>query len=397
MEASIMEVERVTDTIHKLTFSLYDDPDAFTVNMAASVGEDGILMVDAGWAPTADQVEKELRKLSDGRVKLIIVTHPHGDHYGGVGRFREQATVIAYKDAKDELEGRYYGLPALPGQACPTILLEDELSLCFNGEEIRIIPAPGHTHSDIVVYFVDSGVVCMGDLIFSDSYPGVDSSRGGDLEQYIESIAWLIDQFPPNVKLLAGHGRDYTMDDLREHYRMAVAVTALIKEGLAAGKNAQQMTQEGILGKWDERSIPDFTTETWIGQACDSLQGKARGSIAEPLSYTIVDAGVEAAIEQYHVLKDDHADAYNFGENELNMLGYQLLWREMIEEAIEIFKLNVQVYPQSENPYDSLGEAYMLCGEAALAIENYEIALALNPDMPSAMDALEKLKSADED
>ena len=388
-----MQVERVTDTIHKLSLSLFDDPNAVGVNLAASVGEDGILMVDTGWTPTAEQVARELRKLSDGNVKLIVITHPHGDHYGGMGHFRDQATVIAYKDAKDELEGRYFALPALPEQACPVILMEDKLSLCFNGEEIRILPAPGHTHSDIVVYFVDSGVVCMGDLIFSDGYPGVDLARGGNLDRYIESVGWLLDQFPPDVKLIAGHGRDYSMDDLREHHRMAVAVTALVKEGLAAGKTAEQMIQEGILGEWEERSTTNFTTETWLAQACDSLQGKARKSIADPLSYTILEKGIEAALDQYHALKDEQADSYSFAENELNMLGYQLMWREMMEEAIEIFKLNIQVYPQSANPYDSLGEAYMHRGDTALAIENYEKALSINPNMPSAVAALKDLKS----
>ncbi len=392
-----MQVERVTDTIYKLTLSLYDEPDALTVNLAASVGQDGILMVDAGWTQTAGQVEEALRELSDGNVKLIVVTHPHGDHYGGVGHFGEQATVIAHMNARDALAGRYFGLAPIPGSAMPTILMEDELFLCFNGEDIRIIPAPGHTHSDMVVYFVDSGVVCMGDLIFSDAYPGLDLGRGGDLERYVESIAWLIDQFPSDAKLIAGHGRDYTMDDLREHHRMAVATTELIKKGIAEGKNAQEMVQEGILAEWEERSNPNFTTEAWIVQACESLQGKAQKSIAEPLSYTIMEKGIEAAIEQYYILQDAQADAYNFGENELNMLGYQLLWREMFDAAIEVFKLNVHVYPQSANPYDSLGEAYMLGGDTARALENYEMALTLNPDMPSAIAALEKLKQVSED
>jgi cyclase len=342
-------------------------------------------------------VEQEVRNLGDGNVKLIVVTHPHGDHYGGVGHFREQATVIAFKMAKDELEGKYYGLAELPGQACPMILLEDELALCFNGENIRIIPALGHTHSDIVIYFVDSGVVCMGDLIFSDSYPGLDLMRGGDLERYIESIGWLLDEFPTDVKLIAGHGRDYTMDDLKAHYQMAVATTARIKESLAEGNSTQQMVEEGILSEWEEWSNPNFTTEAWIELACECLQGKQRKAIAEPLSYTIMEAGVDAAIKQYHALKDEQADEFDFGENILNMLGYQLLWRDMSEQAIEVFKLNVQVYPQSANPYDSLGEAYRHVGDTARAIENYEKALSLNPEMPSAVAALKEMKAASDD
>ena len=70
------------------------------------------------------------------------------------------------------------------------------------------------------------------------------------------------------------------------------------------------------------------------------------------------------------------------------MLGYQLLWRNMHEAAIKVFKLNTQAYPGAANPYDSLGEAYMAIGNEELAIEDYEKALSINPEMPSAIDAL---------
>lgn len=49
-------------------------------------------------------------------------------------------------------------------------------------------------------------------------------------------------------------------------------------------------------------------------------------------------------------------------------------------------------YPKSANAYDSLGEAYMLVGNTELAIENYEKALALNPDNKNAVENLKKLK-----
>ena len=77
----------------------------------------------------------------------------------------------------------------------------------------------------------------------------------------------------------------------------------------------------------------------------------------------------------------------------MNLLGYQLLWREMTEAAIEVHKLNTQVYPDSANPYDSLGEAYMANGDTELSIQSYEKALELNPDMPSAIEALKKLQA----
>lgn len=103
--------------------------------------------------------------------------------------------------------------------------------------------------------------------------------------------------------------------------------------------------------------------------------------------------GVEKAIERFHRMKDQYRTIYryNFSEQEINSLGYILLRDEKIEEAIEIFKLNVSEHPESWNAYDSLGEAYMNQGEKELAIKNFQKSLELNPDNENSKDRLKKL------
>lgn len=64
-----------------------------------------------------------------------------------------------------------------------------------------------------------------------------------------------------------------------------------------------------------------------------------------------------------------------------------------MKEAIEVFKLNVEAFPQSFNVYDSLGEAFAAAGEQELAVKNYEKSLELNPKSQSGIDALKKLKA----
>jgi cytochrome c-type biogenesis protein CcmH/NrfG len=65
----------------------------------------------------------------------------------------------------------------------------------------------------------------------------------------------------------------------------------------------------------------------------------------------------------------------------------------MLEEAIAILKLNVEIYPKVGNSYDSLGEAYMLKGNTALAIENYTRALELDPSNSNAVQKLKELRA----
>jgi tetratricopeptide (TPR) repeat protein len=110
-----------------------------------------------------------------------------------------------------------------------------------------------------------------------------------------------------------------------------------------------------------------------IKQALDPRQ-----SVAEALAVTIASSGMDAAVKQYHDLKASARASYNFDEDELNVLGYELIRARKFNEAIRILKMNVEAFPQSSNFYDSLGEAFMDDGDKAQAIANYEKSLQLN-------------------
>lgn len=80
------------------------------------------------------------------------------------------------------------------------------------------------------------------------------------------------------------------------------------------------------------------------------------------------------------------------GEFEMNKAGYGFLAQKKYKEAIEVFKLNVKLYPNSGNVFDSLGEAYMLAGDKKNAIGNYEKSIKLNPENTNGKNMLAKLK-----
>ncbi len=86
-----------------------------------------------------------------------------------------------------------------------------------------------------------------------------------------------------------------------------------------------------------------------------------------------------------------HLDAVALREVAVNRLGYRLLRQKKIEPALQIFLLNLRLYPESCNVYDSLGEAYMIKGDKELAIKNYAKSLVLNPKNTNAIEMLKKI------
>jgi FKBP-type peptidyl-prolyl cis-trans isomerase len=114
-------------------------------------------------------------------------------------------------------------------------------------------------------------------------------------------------------------------------------------------------------------------------------------SLTEVLSQTLEQKGMDAAVAQYHELRAKGAQDFYTSESDMNGWGYRLLLKQRLKEAVEVFKLNVAAYPQSANVYDSLAEAYLASGDRQLAIENYQKALELNPQLESAQKALKEL------
>jgi tetratricopeptide (TPR) repeat protein len=112
--------------------------------------------------------------------------------------------------------------------------------------------------------------------------------------------------------------------------------------------------------------------------------------VAEALLPIITEKGIESALQSYRTLKQ--SSDYYVSESQLNVLGYRLLGVKKVREAIEIFKLNAETYPQSANVYDSLGEAYMISGDKELAIRNYKRAVELNPQNTNAIEMLKNLR-----
>ncbi|HKS40954.1 MAG TPA: serine hydrolase [Blastocatellia bacterium] len=115
-------------------------------------------------------------------------------------------------------------------------------------------------------------------------------------------------------------------------------------------------------------------------------------SIAETLYKIAVEKDVASAVAEYRKLKAANSPTFDFSETELNTLGYQLLGMKRTKDAIEIFKLNVEMFPKSGNPYDSLGETYLADDQKDLALANYKKAVELDPTNANALQIVRRLE-----
>jgi len=116
-------------------------------------------------------------------------------------------------------------------------------------------------------------------------------------------------------------------------------------------------------------------------------------SIAETLYKIAIEKNVASAVTEYRRLKAENSPAFDFSETELNTLGYQLVGMKRMKDAIEIFKLNVEMFPTSGNPYDSLGETYLADDQKDLALANYKKAVELDPANANALLIVRRLEA----
>jgi hypothetical protein len=105
-----------------------------------------------------------------------------------------------------------------------------------------------------------------------------------------------------------------------------------------------------MISATQEKSKRCFTGDNIPRASFDQMLAPAealarRKSVAEAMMQTIREKDAAAAVKQYRDLKATQPNAYDFSEDELVGLGYQLIAMKRFKDAIEIFKLSVQVYP----------------------------------------------------
>jgi len=245
-------------------------------NIGASVGPDGILIVDDQFAPLADKIRAALKDAGGGSLKFILNTHWHYDHTGGNKVFGPEAPIIAHTNVRNRLmtDHKILGqpIPAEPKEAWPVITFDSSLSVHFNGEEIKVVHFPhGHTDGDSVIFFTGSNVVHMGDHYFANWFPFVDLENGGDVQGYTKNVETVARQLPADVKIIPGHGPVSTLADLRAYQRMLVETTKIVRQRIAAKKTLEEVKAEGLSQEWQSFGTGFISTEAWLETVYRSL------------------------------------------------------------------------------------------------------------------------------
>lgn len=249
-------------------------------NIGASVGADGILIVDDDYAQVSLKLAEALKALGAEYPKFILNTHWHGDHTEGNKYFGKNSLIVAQENVRKRLavESMVLGdkVPAYPDFALPEITYAQAMSIYFNGEEVRLVHYPnGHTDGDSVIFFVNSNVVHMGDHYFKDRFPFVDLDNGGSVEGMTRNIGDIINRLAPDAKIIPGHGALAAPADLKNYHQMLIETTVHVRNGMVAGKTLEGLKKEGLPEKYKSWGTGFIKTDAWIETIYKSFSMKS--------------------------------------------------------------------------------------------------------------------------
>ncbi len=231
-------------------------------NVLASIGEDGVLIVDDQFPPVVPKLEAAIGELGGGEIDFVVNTHWHFDHAKGnqvLGA--EGSWIVAHENSREmltadrriNLVSRVVAQPAYPRRALPVITFDSGIRFHLNGDTIDVMHfAPAHTSGDAAVLLREANVVHMGDVFRAGGYPFIDADNGGSIDGLIEFVDGVLAQTNVSTVVVPGHGEVASQADLLAYAAMLRKVRARIARLIADGATLDEVIAAAPTAEFDE-------------------------------------------------------------------------------------------------------------------------------------------------
>ncbi len=249
-------------------------------NIGLSVGDDGAFLIDDQFAPLTEKILAAVAEVSDDPVEFVVNTHWHGDHTGGNENLgKAGALIVAHDNVRQRMSTEQFieafsrTVPAKPEAALPVITFSRSVTFHWNDDELYIEHVePAHTDGDCFVYFRKANVLHTGDLYFSQTYPFIDVSSGGNLGGMVKAADRMLELINDGTRVIPGHGTLSNAKGLREYRTMLETVRQRVAAMVAEDKSKQQVIDAKPTAEFDERWGQGWlSADRWLGFVYDGM------------------------------------------------------------------------------------------------------------------------------
>ncbi|MBU1013916.1 MAG: tetratricopeptide repeat protein [Bacteroidetes bacterium] len=221
-----------------------------------------------------------------------------------------------------------------------------------------------------------------------------------EIDQWISILEKYLSECSNYEQVVLGYKGIWPLKKIEDRKNFMIHLWNEIKKATDEGLDFEQVEERlsidsefSYIKNWD---LYRETGDAWVREDFEKILFAfwvhLHPVISTHIDNFIKDNGPEKGLEELKDILKNRRKDYYISQSALNTLGYRLLNKEMNDPAIEVFTINVDLYPASADVYDSLGEAYMKSGQKDLAIKNYQKSLELNPQNSNALEKLRVLK-----
>lgn len=257
-DAARIESQQIADGFHVL-FARGEG--VIAGNIAVSIGEQGVLIVDDQLPQLAPKYKAAIRELGGADIDFAINTHWHFDHSDGNKVLgpegvwlvtHENSRAMLLEDNKINLVDSMIDQPTYPPAALPVITYGRDMSFHFNGEQIDLMHfGPAHTTGDTAVVFRGRNVVHLGDVFNTSGYPFIDADNGGTLAGVITFCQAVLEKIDENAIVIPGHGPASNYQGLVDYVTMLSTVRDRIQALVASGASLEQVAAARPTAEFD--------------------------------------------------------------------------------------------------------------------------------------------------